>query len=91
MPDDDQPQPGAARITGMKEVAPDLLAARPSRDWSFKALTTATGSGSALDRRPHRDLCEVAREIRPDWDLATPGPRETGRPAATRCIIRIRP
>ena len=23
-----------------------------------------------------RDLCEVTREIRPDWDLAAPGIRE---------------
>lgn len=35
---DDQPQPGAARITGMKEVAPDLLAARPSRDLVIQGI-----------------------------------------------------
>lgn len=37
----------------------------------------------------YRDLREVTREIRPDWGLATPGLRETGRPA-TGCIIGIR-
>ena len=35
-----------------------------------------------------RDLREVTREIRPDWDLAAPGLRENWEPATTRCTTR---
>ena len=36
----------------------------------------------------HRDLREVSREVRQDWDLAAPGLRGTGTPATTRCTTR---
>ena len=66
MPDYHQPQPGVVQITGLKEVAPDLVVVpRPglviqgiyNRYW-FR------GRPSFADL--YRDLREVTREIRPD-------------------------
>jgi hypothetical protein len=88
MPDDDQPQPGVVQITGLKEVAPDLVAA-PGPGLVIHSMHNGYlfwGRPSFADL--YRDLREATREIRPDWDLATPGLRETARPATTRCIFR---
>ena len=38
-----------------------------------------------------RDLREVTRQIRPDWDLAAAGLRENRRPATTRCTRTSKP
>jgi peroxiredoxin len=38
-----------------------------------------------------RDLRDVTREIRPDWDLATPGFRAAWDAGTTRCSTRTRP
>ena len=37
-----------------------------------------------------RDLCEVTREIRPDWDPARPACGRIGRPATGRCTTRYK-
>ena len=47
--------------------------------WSFTLSITATGSGAARRSTTCGMTCVPPRaEIRPDWDLSTPGLREAG-------------
>ncbi len=57
-------------------MIPHTLVLKPGLD-HITASTTATGSGSPVSRRPlARPVRAVTSEIRPDWDLSTPGLRE---------------